>query len=1063
MQRSALIAGLLAVFVLWGASVSAGEWVSIELTDGSKIEGELLKKDAKVVHISVADTVLSLEREKIKEIRTTSGEQEQPKDVRKLKLYQTATGAVKSVSAHSEALGQAIVVVRTPSGMGTGWFCDPGGYIVTNQHVIANEQSITVTAFKREDGRFEKKVFKKVKLVALDANIDLALLHVEEELGMDIPQLYVGDSTILKEGDPVFTIGNPMGLERSTGEGIVSKTNRNLDGRLYIQTTAPIAPGNSGGPLFNERGEVIGVVNMGYIFLDGLGFAIPSKYVKEFLDNVEAFAFDPDNPNSGIKYMEPPLTATDGSLEFTDADFVKVGPGVSCLTLSDINGDGVKEVVFVNNNKGEIGILRRRQKDEPEEQTLDFEDINKVPDSERFKLVTHAVNNNISSLLVADRNGDGRLDIVFYGDVDGLCYVEQKQDGSFGPPRKIADFKVAKRIDALRAADFDGDGKEDIFALGTEEFTIFQEGHDRRVFPLNASYRDKIKEFDILDVNGDGRLDIVFFSADSFYAGHVLVQDPHGEFVQEELISSHISGPVEPCENGAAKRLFLTLDKGDNRVRELTLDLEEQPVREGRLNTAVEAVTLGAAPGVSDDFEIGDLDGDGRPEIVAGNKGKNEFVVMQVGDDGVGVLRSPAPRNVSDLAFVRLDDGRSALFSLSRDDKIFGVSRIGLTGVTFPRPINTQGVVEFVRLAKIDGEQPTLVWVEKRGDAYAAMTVPAAALAEKAFDEQKGSIDVEAVALRFGEDEANLKDSLPKKPERLAFADFNGDGHSDLVLYWSYSGKESLYLGHGNGTFTSVIVEQEFLEEQKDQPLLVADIDKDGTEDVLLAQPGFVRLLKVDEKNKLYVERQFNWEFDTVSRLIPYPGEGMPRFVALAGSQAKIVELDLNASEFRLIATIDLTGLDIGTIKLGDVDGNGAPDLLTLGQNALSIVYNKNEGMALQSRIVFDASQEYFNYWNIRPADLDGDGKDEVLLFDSKKAMFEIHRRQDDGTLRPICRQRLFEKTIGQRGETDSYELPQELAVGDMDGNGKADLIFILQDRIAIYLQGAAQQAGKGA
>jgi hypothetical protein len=79
-----------------------------------------------------------------------------------------------------------------------------------------------------------------------------------------------------------------------------------------------------------------------------------------------------------------------------------------------------------------------------------------------------------------------------------------------------------------------------------------------------------------------------------------------------------------------------------------------------------------------------------------------------------------------------------------------------------------------------------------------------------------------------------------------------------------------------------------------------------------------------------------------------------------------------------------------------------------------------------------------------------------VLLFDSRKAMFEIQRPDATGRLETLLRHRLFEKTILQRGESDTYEIPQELAVGDVDGNGRADLILILQDRIAIYLQDAA-------
>jgi hypothetical protein len=926
--------------------------------------------------------------------------------------------------------------------------------VVTNHHVVADEQSITVTAFDRDGDRFEKKVYKKVKLVALDEHMDLALLHIEEDIGIDIPQIYIGDSTQMKVGDKVFTIGNPMGLERSTSEGIASKVSRNMDGRLYIQITAPISPGSSGGPLFNERGEVIGVTNMGYIFLDGLAFAIPSKYVKEFLDNVEAFAYDPDNPNSGVKYMEAPVTASDGSLKFTAAEFIKAGQGVTCLTLADMDADGVEEALFVDNNKGSIGVLRRRRADEVEEQAADFEDINRIPDSERFKLVTHAVKNHISSMVVADMNGDQRPDIVFHGDIDDLAVLDQKADGTFADARRMADVDVCARRDALRVVDLDGDGTSEVFALGPTGFTVIRKDGDREEFPLNTDYRDAIQEFHLRDVNLDGRLDITFFCAGESYAAYVLLQNERGEFAEEEWVPSHLSGPIKPYSNGADRMRFLTLDKAKNRARELVLGMQPQPAVKGRLNTAVQAVAVDPGKTMGEDVEIADLNGDGRQEIVTASKSRNEFVILEGTKAGFVVNRSPAPRNVSGLRLLTLDQGRSALFCFSVEDKLFGVSRIQVGGVTFPRPINVDGIVQFMWLGKVDGET-LLLWVEKADSNYVMRTVPAAAVAAKAYDTNKGSIDVDARNVLFGEEGNDYSAKLPRKPDRIAFADFNADGKADLVVYWSYSGKESLYLGEGGGKFTPVIVDQEFLDEQKDQPLIVADIDGDGADDVLSVQPGFVRVLKVDDKNKLYVERQFNWEFGAVSKLVPHSVAQAPRFVALTGREASIVEFDVEGAAFTFIASLDMTGLGAGDLRVADVDGEGTPDLVLPGSNAVRVIYGRDVRRTLDSRIVFDAKLDYFQYWNIHPADLDGDGKDEVLLFDSKKAMFEIHRPGPGGVLKPVCRQRLFEKNIYQRSSTDSYEMPRELAVGDVDGNGKADLIFVLQDRVAIYLQDA--------
>src|SRR5207247_3952067 len=96
----------------------------------------------------------------------------------------------------------------------------------------------------------------------------------------------------LAVGELVFSIGSPLGLERTVTEGIVSTKTREFQGSLYLQTTAQINPGNSGGPLFNMRGEVIGVTNMKLAFGEGVGFAIPVDAVKYFLNHRDSFACD---------------------------------------------------------------------------------------------------------------------------------------------------------------------------------------------------------------------------------------------------------------------------------------------------------------------------------------------------------------------------------------------------------------------------------------------------------------------------------------------------------------------------------------------------------------------------------------------------------------------------------------------------------------------------------------------------------------------------------------------------------------------------------------------------
>jgi serine protease Do len=203
-------------------------------------------------------------------------------------------------------ISEAVVVVNTPAGLGTGFIINEEGYLITNYHVIEREKNLKVTMFIKKNKSVETIVYKKIKIVAYNPFMDLALLKIDDIPNKKFSYVNLGNMSDNNVGDTVFAIGTPLGLERSVTQGIVSSSNRNYNGVLYIQTTAPINPGNSGGPLFNLRGEVIGVTNMGYIFSDGLGFAIPIDYLKHFIKNRESFYFNEYNYNTGFRYLDPP-------------------------------------------------------------------------------------------------------------------------------------------------------------------------------------------------------------------------------------------------------------------------------------------------------------------------------------------------------------------------------------------------------------------------------------------------------------------------------------------------------------------------------------------------------------------------------------------------------------------------------------------------------------------------------------------------------------------------------------------------------------------------------------
>jgi len=196
--------------------------------------------------------------------------------------------------------------VSTPGGLGSGFIINSDGFLITNFHVIEGETQISAEVYLVKNGQLERKTYKNVQIIAINKFNDMALLKIADKDAPHFSRVLLGDSETLSVGEPVFAIGSPLGLERTVTQGIVSTKTRELQGELYLQTTAQINPGNSGGPLFNMRGEVVGITNMKISFGEGLGFAIPINAVKYFLDHRDAFAYSNDNPSNPYRYLEPP-------------------------------------------------------------------------------------------------------------------------------------------------------------------------------------------------------------------------------------------------------------------------------------------------------------------------------------------------------------------------------------------------------------------------------------------------------------------------------------------------------------------------------------------------------------------------------------------------------------------------------------------------------------------------------------------------------------------------------------------------------------------------------------
>jgi|MudIll2142460700_1097286.scaffolds.fasta_scaffold09465_4 S1-C subfamily serine protease len=198
----------------------------------------------------------------------------------------------RAVTTVVEAVGPAVVSISVgrdapagngvePIGAGSGVILTPDGYVLTNHHVV------------RDAGRLRVALTDGTSLGAVpvgsDPPNDLALVRAE---GSGLPYATLGDSSALRVGQLVIAIGNPLGFQSSVSTGVVSATGRgmrSLDRRLIenvIQHTAPLNPGNSGGPLVDSRGRVVGINTAIIAVAQGIGFSVPSNTARHVVSQI---------------------------------------------------------------------------------------------------------------------------------------------------------------------------------------------------------------------------------------------------------------------------------------------------------------------------------------------------------------------------------------------------------------------------------------------------------------------------------------------------------------------------------------------------------------------------------------------------------------------------------------------------------------------------------------------------------------------------------------------------------------------------------------------------------
>ena len=749
-------------------------------------------------------------------------------------------------------------------------------------------------------------------------------------------------------------------------------------------------------------------------------------------------------------------TATN-SFGFSGHETFPIDDGINLLHSADLDGDGLNDLVVVNNLRSKINLLynqtgKTNQPAKPERKL----EINELPPDARFRIDSIPTDERMAALSVADLNGDGRPDLVFYGDAKDLEIIYNQGTNAWSDPKHwhIDDGRMDGN--ALVVGDLNGDGRPDVVLLGGNGSLYFLPQQADRTFgePQKIPYSGTPKAVQIADVDGDGRSDLLLVDWDSPTPFRFRLQNAAGQlgpeiYFKTQPVRSYCAEALE----GGAKNYVVTLAQNSSRaeVSEFTRKPAEAlsgAFRRGQFQVMPLSKPDAAQRGVL----WADVNGDGRPDLLVAEPESGQLsVYLQQPDGSLAPPKTfPTLAGVNQVAAADWNgDSHPEIFLLSQSERAVGVTTFDQGGrLPFPTliPLDGKPLVMAVGTLKAGAKPSLAVIVNKDGQR---------SLVTRTAD---GKIRTQ-----------KLSGSFTSNPATLAIQDVNQDGLADLVALIPYE-KIKVLLQKPGGDFD---------EEDVDPPggaielpwLAAADVDGDGKTELLLPQKNFVRAVVLEQQARAQdstnkpawvfrVKDQINGAASD-SRIvgatavvggIPQGGTTVPSLFLLDAEhkQLTLCERDTNGV-WRVARNVDLPVSDFIGLQSVALGGTNVQSVAFLGQNAVAWMPLAGDVWDFTALDGYDTpiKDGYLN--DVVAGDLTGSGRKDLIFLETAKNYLDLVRFDSNHKLVSGERWRVFEAHTF-RG-VNAVPEPREALVTDVTGDKKNDLIVLVHDRILVYPQ----------
>jgi hypothetical protein len=740
-------------------------------------------------------------------------------------------------------------------------------------------------------------------------------------------------------------------------------------------------------------------------------------------------------------------------LGFTGPEIFPIETQIGLIHAADLDGDGLNDLVVVNNARGRITLLYNQtgQTNVAVPRLTAKKEVNELPPDARFRVESIPSEKRIGGLVVADLNNDGRPDIAYYGEPKELLVIYNQGKDEWSAPKRWLLEDGQTSPNGFTSGDLNGDDRTDLVLLSENHFYVITQNAEGLLgeaekHPLAAP----VRSVQVLDVNADGRKDLLFVTFDSGTPLRFRLQQADGQlgpeiYFKRTPIHSYWGDYLE-----GDKKAFLTTvtrDSGRAQIAHFTQQPAEALAGEFKQGQ-FQVLPLARSDKTKRGLVWADVNGDGRTDLLVAEPERGQLSFYEQKADGALAQPRffPTLAGVSEMAVTDWDgDGRAEIFLLSTDERQVGITRLDEKGrLPFPELLTLEGRPLALTVgATRSGESPTLALIVLGANDRRQLITRTAAGKSRT---------------------QTLSENFKSNPTTLLFHDVNQDGRADLVVLIPYE-KVKVLLQSGEGDF----VEHDIAPPggTVDQPWLsVADVDGDGKAELLLAQKNFLRavVLKAEagaDTNQpawsFQVKEQINGAASN-SRLVGaapvFSGTNAVPALFLLDAERKVLTLCERdaAGVWQVVRNLSLPVTDFNSVQAVAWGGGQPNSVAFIGLNAVAWMPLAGEVWELTTLDSYETPIKDGFLNDVVSGDLDNDGRKELVFMETAKNHLDVVRFDSHHKLIPGDRWQVFEqKTF--RGRGGEMPEPREALVADVTGDGKNDLIVVVHDRILVYPQ----------